>query len=169
VKRFRVETPMDRTKVAADRPPLRVWSFGVKLCTGVLAPMVVEQGDRVDGTFVHGGSGAMHVDMPRSLDMHAAEIAPNRAFKTIPAGATTHYRFVARHPGVLAMKSSAASSTPTCTVWAPSAIAVDWNEKLSGVVTLVHGGRRRSRRSPWAQRCSRCRRDRCHPPVACRS
>jgi nitrite reductase (NO-forming) len=42
----------------------------------------------------------MHVDMPHSLDIHAAEIAPNRAFKTIPPGATTHYSFVARNPGV---------------------------------------------------------------------
>src|SRR3954447_19993734 len=29
VKHFRVDVLMHRTKVAADRPPLRVWSFGV--------------------------------------------------------------------------------------------------------------------------------------------
>jgi nitrite reductase (NO-forming) len=104
VKRFRVEVLMHRTKVASDQPPLRVWSFGVNgrfmRGTGVSPPMVVEQGDRVAVTFVNGSSRAMHVDMPHSLDMHAAEIAPSRAFKTIAAGATTHYRFVAHNPGV---------------------------------------------------------------------
>jgi nitrite reductase (NO-forming) len=104
VKRFRVDVLMHRTKVAADQPPLRVWSFGVNgrfmRGTGVSPPMVVEQGDRVDVTFVNGSSRAMHVDMAHSLDIHAAELPPNVAFKTIPPGATTHYRFVARHPGV---------------------------------------------------------------------
>ena len=104
VKRFRVDVLMHRTKVADDRPPLRVWSFGVNghfaRGTGVSPPMVVEQGDRVDVTFVNGGRSAMHVDLPHSLDMHAAELPPNRAFKTIAPGATTHYRFVARNPGV---------------------------------------------------------------------
>jgi nitrite reductase (NO-forming) len=104
VKRFRVDVLMHETKVAADQPPLRVWSFGVNghfmRGTGVSPPMVVEQGDRVEVTLVNGASKAMHVDMPHSLDMHAAEIAPNLAFKTIPPGATTHYSFIARHPGV---------------------------------------------------------------------
>ena len=99
VKRFRIEAVMHRTKVAADRPPLRVWSFGVNgrfmRGTGVSPPMVVEQGD-----VVNGARAAMNVDMPHSLDIHAAEVAPNVAFKTIPPGATTHYRFVARTPGV---------------------------------------------------------------------
>jgi nitrite reductase (NO-forming) len=104
VKRFRVDVLMHSTKVAADQPPLRVWSFGVDgrflRGTGVSPPMVVDQGDTVDVTFVNGSSAAMHVDMPHSLDMHAAEIAPNIAFKTIAPAATTHYRFVARNPGV---------------------------------------------------------------------
>ena len=104
VKRFRVDVLMHRTKVADDKPPLRVWSFGVNgrfmRGTGVSPPMVVEQGDRVEVTFVNGASAAMDVDMPHSLDMHAAELAPNVAFKTIGPGATTHYSFIARNPGV---------------------------------------------------------------------
>jgi nitrite reductase (NO-forming) len=104
VKHFRVETLMHTTKVADDQPPLRVWSFGVNgrflRGTGASPPMVVEQGDRVDITFVNGGSAAMHVNMPHSLDIHAASVAPNVAFKTIAPGATTHYSFVARDPGV---------------------------------------------------------------------
>jgi nitrite reductase (NO-forming) len=104
VKRFRVVAYMHVAKVADDRPPLRVWSFGVNgrflRGTGASPPMVVEQGDRVDITFVNGGSRRMDVTMPHSLDIHAAEVAPNVAFKTIPPGATWHYRFVARDPGV---------------------------------------------------------------------
>jgi nitrite reductase (NO-forming) len=104
VKHFRVDVLMHVTKVSDEDPPLRVWSFGVDghfmRGAGVSPPMVVEQGDRVDVTFVNGASRAMHVDTPHSLDMHAAEIAPNIAFKTIPPGARTHYSFVARHPGV---------------------------------------------------------------------
>jgi len=104
VKHFRVDVLMHRTKVADDRPALRVWSFGVDghfmRGTGVSPPMVVNQGDRVDITFVNGANAAMHVDMAHSLDMHAAEVPPNVAFKTIPPGARTHYSFVARNPGV---------------------------------------------------------------------
>jgi len=104
VKRFRVDVLMHSTKVAADHPPLRVWSFGVNgrlmRGTGVSPPMVVEQGDTVDVTFVNGSSAAMHVTMPHSLDLHAAEVPPNVAFKTIAPGARTHVRFVARNPGV---------------------------------------------------------------------
>ena len=104
VKRFRVDVLMHRTKVADDRPPLRVWSFGVNgrfmRGTGVSAPMVVNEGDRVDITFVNGSSAAMHVNMPHSLDIHAAAIAPNVAFRTVPPGAKVHYSFVAKDPGV---------------------------------------------------------------------
>ena len=104
VKRFRIDVLMHVTKVSDDAPSLRVWSFGVNgrfmRGTGVSPPMVVEQGDRVEVTLVNGASEAMHVDMPHSLDVHAAEVAPNRAFKTIPPGASTHYSFVARDPGV---------------------------------------------------------------------
>jgi nitrite reductase (NO-forming) len=104
VKRFRVGVLMHTTKVADDRPPLRVWSFGVNgrflRGTGASPPMVVKQGDRVQITFVNGSSAAMHVNMAHSLDIHAAAVAPNVAFKSIPPGATWHYSFTARDPGV---------------------------------------------------------------------
>ncbi|MEA2254342.1 MAG: hypothetical protein QOG35_387, partial [Solirubrobacteraceae bacterium] len=104
VKRFRVDVVMHETKVADDQPPLRVWSFGVNgrflPGTGASPPIVVNQGDRVSITFVNGADAAMHVNMPHSLDIHAAELAPNLAFKTIRPGATWHYSFVARDPGV---------------------------------------------------------------------
>ena len=104
VKRFRVDVLMHTTKVSDGEPPLRVWSFGINgrfmRGTGVSPPIVVEEGDRVEVTFVNGANAAMGVDMPHSLDIHAAEVAPDKAFKTIPAGATWRYRFVARNPGV---------------------------------------------------------------------
>ncbi|MEA2394724.1 MAG: hypothetical protein QOJ82_2615 [Solirubrobacteraceae bacterium] len=104
VKRFRVDVVMHETKVSDDQPPLRVWSFGVNgrflPGTGASPPIVVNQGDRVSVTFVNGANAAMHVNMPHSLDIHAAELAPNLAFKTIRPGATWHYSFVAKDPGV---------------------------------------------------------------------
>jgi len=104
VKRFRVDVLMHETKVADDKPPLRVWSFGVNgrfmRGTGVSPPIVVNEGDRVEVTFVNGANASMGVDMPHSFDVHAAEVAPDRAFKTIAAGATLRYGFVARNPGV---------------------------------------------------------------------
>ena len=104
VKRFRVDVLMHETKVADDKPPLRVWSFGVNgrfmRGAGASPPIVVNEGDRVEVTFVNGANASMGVDMPHSFDVHAAKAAPDRAFKTIPAGATHRYSFVARNPGV---------------------------------------------------------------------
>ena len=115
VKRFRVVAYMHVTKVADDQPPLRVWSFGVNgrflHGTGASPPMVVNQGDRVAITFVNGGSRKMDVTMGHSLDIHAAEVAPNVAFKTIRPGATLHYRFVARDPGVFMYHCATAPMT----------------------------------------------------------
>jgi nitrite reductase (NO-forming) len=104
VKRFRVDVLMHETKVADNAAPLRVWSFGVNgrfmRGNGASPPIVVNQGDRVEVTFVNGANAAMDVDMGHSLDIHAAEVDPTRAFKTIPAGARWRYRFTARTPGV---------------------------------------------------------------------
>jgi nitrite reductase (NO-forming) len=104
VKRFRIDVLEHRTKVSATQPPLRVWSFGVNgrfmRGTGVSAPIVVNQGDKVQLTFVNGADAAMGVDAPHSLDVHAAEVAPAPDFKTIAPGSTWHYSFVARTPGV---------------------------------------------------------------------
>lgn len=104
VKRFRVDVYEHVTKVAPDLPPTQVWSFGVNGTlhrgTGVSAPMVVTEGDRVKVTLVNGSSRAMDVKMGHSIDLHSAEVAPNVAFATIPPGATHTISFVARHPGV---------------------------------------------------------------------
>jgi len=104
VKHFRVDVFEHVTKVSDETVPMRVWSFGVngrfERGTGVSPPMVVNQGDKVDITFVNGASKAMGVDLAHSLDLHAAELAPNVAFKTIAPGQREHIQFVASHPGV---------------------------------------------------------------------
>ena len=92
------------TKVSDDQPATRVWSYAVNgkfnRGTGVSEPMVVTQGDKVEITLVNGGSKAMSVRMPHSVDYHSSEVAPNEAFKTIEPGETHRFSFVAKHPGV---------------------------------------------------------------------
>jgi nitrite reductase (NO-forming) len=103
VKRFRVEVYEHATKVSDDAPARRVWSFAVNgkfhRGTGLSAPMVVHQGDHVAITFVNGGPKAMQVSRGHSLDLHAADIAPGRAFATIAPGKTLHFNFIASYPG----------------------------------------------------------------------
>jgi nitrite reductase (NO-forming) len=104
VKKFKVEVFQHVTKVAPDKPPTQVWSFGVngKLYrgTGASTPIVVNQGDKVQLTLVNGGSKAMGVNMPHSIDTHAAEVNPGTAFKSIAPGESWTFSFVAKHPGV---------------------------------------------------------------------
>ncbi len=104
VKKFRVDVYEHVTKVSDDQPATRVWSYAVNgkfnRGTGVSEPMVVTQGDKVQMTLVNGGSKAMDVRMPHSIDFHSAEVAPNAAFKTIQPGETHTFSFVAEHPGV---------------------------------------------------------------------
>lgn len=104
VKKFKVDVFEHVTRVADDKPPTRVWSFGVNGVlyrgTGASVPMVVEQGDKVEVTLINGGSKQMDVKMPHSIDFHSSEVAPNRAFKTIQPGEKFTFSFVAKHPGV---------------------------------------------------------------------
>ena len=55
--------------------------------------MHVRQGDWVDVTLVNDGA------IPHSIDFHAALVAPDVAFKTIPKGGSVHFRFRAETPG----------------------------------------------------------------------
>lgn len=104
VKKFKVDVFEHVTKVSAELPPTRVWSFGVNGTlhrgTGVSAPIVVTEGDKVKITLVNGGSKAMNVKMPHSIDFHSSEVAPNEAFATIPPGGEHSFSFLAEHPGV---------------------------------------------------------------------
>jgi len=104
VKRFRVDVYEHVTKVSDDLAPTRVWSYAVNgkfnRGTGVSEPIVVNQGDHVKMTLVNGANKAMDVKMPHSIDFHSSEVAPNKAFVTIPPGEKHTFDFVAKHPGV---------------------------------------------------------------------
>jgi nitrite reductase (NO-forming) len=66
------------------------WTFD----GGAPGPIIhVRQGDWVDVTLVNGGA------IPHSIDFHAADIAPNTAFASIPHGGKVHFRFQAKTPG----------------------------------------------------------------------
>jgi nitrite reductase (NO-forming) len=66
----------------------------------VSEPIVVEQGDKVEIELINGGSEAMDVQWPHSIDFHSSKVAPNEAFATIQPGETHNFSFVAEHPGV---------------------------------------------------------------------
>jgi nitrite reductase (NO-forming) len=104
VKKFTVDVYEHVTKVSDDLAPTRVWSYSVNGVenrgTGVSEPIVVNQGDRVQITLVNGGSKAMDVRMPHSIDLHSSEVAPNVAFATVQPGETHKFSFTADHPGV---------------------------------------------------------------------
>jgi nitrite reductase (NO-forming) len=66
------------------------WTFDGR----VPGPFIrVTQGDTIDFTLVNAAP------MPHSMDFHAAEIAPTRAYVNVMPGDSLHYRFVARVPG----------------------------------------------------------------------
>lgn len=66
------------------------WTFGGTVPGPVLR---VTQGDTVDFTLVN------KAPMPHSMDFHAAEIAPSRAYVNLLPNDSLHYRFVARVVG----------------------------------------------------------------------
>ena len=65
-----------------------------------VSPIVVNQGDKVQITLTNGGSKKMHVTMPHSIDIHAAEVAPSKYYVDVAPGKSETFRFVANHPGV---------------------------------------------------------------------
>lgn len=104
VKRFTIDTAERIARVSDEKPGLRVWSFGVNgrmlTGTGGSPPIVVDQGDEVEITLKNGSSEAMQVHFPHSFDTHAAEVSPQRAYKSIEPGEQLRFRFAADHPGV---------------------------------------------------------------------
>ena len=81
---------LDETFEIAPGVRYEGWTFD----GGSPGPVVhVRQGDWVDITLVNDGA------IPHSIDFHAALIAPDVAFKTIPKGGSVHFRFRADTPG----------------------------------------------------------------------
>jgi nitrite reductase (NO-forming) len=66
------------------------WTFDGRVPGPVLR---VTEGDTIDFTLINGAP------IPHSMDFHAAEIAPSRAYVNVLPGDSVHYRFVAHVPG----------------------------------------------------------------------
>src|SRR4051794_15337322 len=104
VKKFKIDVLQHVTQVAPDLAPTEAWTYAVNGVasrgTAASPPIVVNQGDKVQVTFVNGGSKKMAVNMPHSIDFHSAEVAPNRNYIDIAPGKQLTIRFTAEHPGV---------------------------------------------------------------------
>jgi FtsP/CotA-like multicopper oxidase with cupredoxin domain len=104
VKKFTIDVFQHVTQVDPQLPPTQAWSYAVNGTayrgTAASPPIVVNQGDKVQVTFVNGGSRKMGVTMAHSIDFHAAEVAPNKNYIDVMPGKRITIRFVAKHPGV---------------------------------------------------------------------
>jgi nitrite reductase (NO-forming) len=104
VKKFTIDVLEHVTQVAPALAPTAAWSFAVNGVayrgTAASPPIVVNEGDKVQVTFVNGGSKAMNVSMAHSVDFHSAEVAPNKNYIDVAPGKRITIRFVAKHPGV---------------------------------------------------------------------
>jgi FtsP/CotA-like multicopper oxidase with cupredoxin domain len=92
------------TQIHPDLAPTEAWTYAVNGTayrgTAASPPIVVNEGDKVEITFVNGGSEEMAVNMPHSIDFHSAEVAPNKYYKDIGPGEKLTIKFNADHPGV---------------------------------------------------------------------
>jgi uncharacterized cupredoxin-like copper-binding protein len=104
VKKFTVDVLQHVTQVDPNLAPTEAWSYAVngKAYRGTAAspPIVVNQGDKVQITFVNGGTKKMAVNMAHSIDFHSAEVAPNKNYIDVAPGKRITINFVAKHPGV---------------------------------------------------------------------
>lgn len=104
VKKFTVGVDEHVVQVDPGLAPTQAWTYTVngKLYKGTAAspPIVVNEGDRVQITFVNGASKAMHVSMAHSIDFHAAEVNPGKYYVDIAPGKSEKITFTAKHPGV---------------------------------------------------------------------
>jgi nitrite reductase (NO-forming) len=104
VKKFTVDVFQHVTQVDPALAPTEAWSYAVngKAYRGTAAspPIVVNQGDKVQITFVNGSTKKMAVNMAHSIDFHSAEVAPNENYIDVAPGKRITINFVAKHPGV---------------------------------------------------------------------
>jgi nitrite reductase (NO-forming) len=104
VKKFTVDVDQHMVQVDPALAPVQAWTYSVNgrgfKGTAASTPLVVNQGDKVQVTFVNGSSKAMHVNMAHSIDFHSAEVAPSKYYVDIAPGKREVISFVAKHPGV---------------------------------------------------------------------
>lgn len=103
VKKFTVSVIQHLVQVSPGLAPVQAWSYTVNGVayrgTAASPPMVVNQGDRVQITFIN-GSAKDGVDMDHSIDVHAAELAPNLNYVDVAPGQKKVISFTARYAGV---------------------------------------------------------------------
>ncbi len=104
VKKFTVSVLQHEVQVAPDLAPVQAWTYTVNGVayrgTAASPPMVVNQGDRVQITFVNGVGKDSGVDMAHSIDVHAAQIAPNLNYVDVAPGQKKVITFTAKYAGV---------------------------------------------------------------------
>jgi uncharacterized cupredoxin-like copper-binding protein len=104
VKKFKVDVLQHVTQVHPDLAPTEAWTYAVNGTayrgTAASPPIVVNQGDKVEITFVNGSTEEMSVNMPHSIDFHSAKVAPNKYYIDIAPGEELKIDFVAEHAGV---------------------------------------------------------------------
>jgi nitrite reductase (NO-forming) len=89
LRRVRIEI-RHATMTIAPGVAYDAWTFDGRVPGPMLRATV---GDTIDFTLIN------RAPIPHSMDFHAAEIAPNRAYVNVLPGDSLHYRFVARIPG----------------------------------------------------------------------
>ena len=85
---------LDMTEKTVEIAPgkvVKVWTFGDRVPGPVIR---VRVGDRVEITITN------KTAMPHSIDLHAARIAPDRAFRDVAPGDSFSFAFTATTPGV---------------------------------------------------------------------
>jgi FtsP/CotA-like multicopper oxidase with cupredoxin domain len=103
VKKFTVSVIQHVVQVSPELAPVQAWSYTVNGVayrgTAASPPIVVNQGDRVQLTFVN-GTAKDGVDMAHSIDIHAAELAPNLNYVDVAPGERKVISFTAKYAGV---------------------------------------------------------------------
>jgi uncharacterized cupredoxin-like copper-binding protein len=103
IKRFTVSVIQHVIQVSPGLAPVEAWTYTVngKSYRGTAAspPMVVNQGDRVQITFQN-GTRKDGVNMAHSIDVHAAELAPNLNYVDVAPGEKKIITFTAKYAGV---------------------------------------------------------------------
>jgi nitrite reductase (NO-forming) len=89
LRRVRIEI-RHANMIIAPGVTFDAWTFDGRVPGPMLRATV---GDTIDFTLVN------RAPMPHSMDFHAAEIAPSRAYVNVLPGDSLHYRFVARVAG----------------------------------------------------------------------
>ena len=103
IKKFTVSVQQHIVQVSPGLAPVQAWTYTVNGVsypgTAASPPMVVNQGDKVRITFVN-GTAKDGVDMAHSIDIHAAELAPNLNYLDVAPGGKKVITFTAKYAGV---------------------------------------------------------------------